>query len=104
AGFKREDVHICNILRCRPPANRLPLVSEAANCREYLDRQLELVGPKFIVALGNCAAHNLLGVTTSMSRLRGRFHDYRGTPVLCTYHPAYLLPGRSPEKKKEVWE
>lgn len=103
-GLKRKEVYILNVLKCRPPGNRTPLASEAANCRSYFERQLELVAPKFIVAMGGSAAQNLLGTTLSMSRLRGRFHDYRGTPVLCTYHPAYLLPHRSPEKKKEVWE
>jgi DNA polymerase len=101
-GMKREDVYICNILKCRPPGNRLPLASEAANCREYLEEQLALVAPKFICALGACAAQNLLGTSLSIGKLRGRFHDYRGIPVLCTYHPAYLL--RSPDKKKDVWE
>jgi DNA polymerase len=103
-GLKREEVYICNILKCRPPNNRTPLASEAANCRSYLEKQLELVAPKYIVALGGTAAQNLLGVTTSMGKLRGRFHDYRGIPVMCTYHPAFLLPHRSPEKKKDVWE
>ncbi|MCC6417455.1 MAG: uracil-DNA glycosylase [Gemmataceae bacterium] len=103
-GMKREEVYVCNILRCRPPGNRTPRPDEAANCRDYLERQLELVGPKFICALGGCAAQNLLGTTVSLGRLRGRFHDYRGIPVLVTYHPAYLLPHRSPEKKKDVWE
>jgi DNA polymerase len=103
-GLKREEVYICNILKCRPPGNRTPLPTEAANCREYLERQLELVQPKFICALGGCAAQNLLGTTMSLGRLRGRFHDYKGIPVLCTYHPAYLLPHRSPEKKRDVWE
>jgi uracil-DNA glycosylase family 4 len=101
-GMKREDVYICNILRCRPPDNRLPLPNEAHNCREYLERQLELVRPKYLCALGACAAQNLLGTTLSIGRLRGRFHDYHGIPVLCTYHPAFLL--RNPEKKKDVWE
>jgi DNA polymerase len=103
-GLKRQEVYICNILRCRPPGNRTPQVNEAANCREYLERQLELVGPRFIVALGGCAAQNLLNTTRSLGSLRRRFHDYKGIPVLCTYHPAYLLPHRSPEKKKDVWE
>ncbi len=103
-GFKREEVYIMNTLKCRPPGNRTPLASEVANCRSYFERQLELVVPKYIVALGGTAAQTVLGVTMSMSRLRGRFHDYRGIPVLCTYHPAFLLPHRSPEKKKEVWE
>jgi DNA polymerase len=101
-GMRREDVYICNIIKCRPPGNRLPLADEAGNCREYLERQLELVRPKFLCALGACAAQNLLGTTSPIGRLRGRFHNYRGIPVLCTYHPAYLL--RSPEKKKDVWE
>jgi DNA polymerase len=101
-GMKREEVYICNIIKCRPPGNRLPLVDEAANCREYLEEQLRLVRPKFICALGACAAQNLLGTKTAIGRLRGHFHDYHGTPVLCTYHPAFLL--RSPGMKKEVWE
>jgi DNA polymerase len=103
-GLKREEVYIANILKCRPPGNRTPLPTEAANCREYLERQLELVQPKFICALGGCAAQNLLNTTMSLGKLRGRFHDYKGIPVLCTYHPAFLLPHRSPEKKREVWE
>ena len=101
-GMKREEVYICNIIKCRPPGNRLPLAHEAANCREYLEKQLELVRPKFICALGACAAQNLLDTKAPIGRLRGQFHSYRGTPVLCTYHPAYLL--RSPERKKDVWE
>lgn len=101
-GMKREDVYICNILRCRPPGNRLPLPHEAGNCREYLEKQLDLVRPKFICALGACAAQNLLNSTLAIGRLRGRFHDYNGIPVLCTYHPAYLL--RNPGAKKDVWD
>jgi len=103
-GMKREEVFICNILRCRPPGNRTPTPEEASNCREYLERTLELVRPRFLCALGACAAQNLLGTTLSIGKLRGRFLDFKGIPVLCTYHPAYLLPTRSPEKKKEVWE
>jgi uracil-DNA glycosylase len=103
-GLKREEVYICNILKCRPPGNRTPLPNEAANCRGFLDRQLELVRPKYIVALGGCAAQNLLQTTVPLGQLRGKFHQYRGIPVLCTYHPAYLLPHRAPEKKREVWE
>jgi uracil-DNA glycosylase len=101
-GMKREELYICNILKCRPPGNRLPLPNETACCREHLERQLELVHPRCICALGACAAQNLLNTTLSIGKLRGRFHDYRGTPVLCTYHPAYLL--RSPDKKRDVWE
>jgi DNA polymerase len=103
-GMKREDVYICNIIKCRPPGNRTPLPNEAANCREYLDKQIELVRPRFICALGSTAAQALLATTRSIGQLRGRFHDYRGIPVLVTYHPAYLLPHRSPGKKKDVWE
>jgi uracil-DNA glycosylase len=102
-GMKREDVYICNIIKCRPPGNRLPLADEAAHCREYLEKQIELVSPKFLCALGSTAAQNLLGTTQSIGKLRGRFHSYLGIPTICTYHPAYLLPHRSPDKKKEVW-
>jgi DNA polymerase len=103
-GLKREEVYIMNILRCRPPRNRTPLPNEAENCRGFLDRQMDLVRPRFICALGGCAATHLLQTTLSVGKLRGRFHDFRGVPVLVTYHPAFLLPHRSPEKKREVWE
>ncbi len=102
--MKREEVYICNIIKCRPPGNRTPLPNEAANCREFLERQLELIQPKFICALGSTAARYLLNTTQGIGQLRGRFHNYQGIPVMCTYHPAYLLPHRSPGKKKEVWE
>jgi uracil-DNA glycosylase family 4 len=104
SGFQREEVYICNIIKCRPPGNRTPLPNEAANCRDFLERQLELVQPKYIVALGACAAGNLLQSTLSVGKLRGRLHQYKDIPVMVTYHPAYLLPHRSPEKKREVWE
>jgi DNA polymerase len=107
AGLKREQVYICNILKCRPPGNRRPQADEARNCREFLDRQLELVRPRHLVCLGASAAQYLLGVSTALNRLRGRFHDYRGTPVLCTYHPSYLLQLEEPaktERKRDVWE
>jgi DNA polymerase len=103
-GFKREEVYICNILKCRPPNNRTPLPNEAANCRDFLERQLALVQPKYIVVLGGCAATNLLQSNLAIGKLRGRFHEFKGIPVLATYHPAFLLPHRSPAKKKEVWE
>ena len=103
-GMKREEVFICNILRCRPPGNRQPNSEEAGHCREYLERTLELVRPKYICALGLTAAQNLLDNRTSLTKLRGRFHEFNGIPVICTYHPAALLPSRSPEKKKDVWE
>jgi DNA polymerase len=101
-GWKRQEVYICNILRCRPPGNRTPLPDEAANCREYLEQTLDLVRPKFLCCLGACAAQNLLGTQLTVGRLRGRFHDYRGAPVLVTYHPSYLL--RYEPAKKDVWE
>lgn len=100
--LRREDVYICNILRCRPPGNRNPLPVEAAACREYLDRQLAIIRPEFICCLGAVAAQNLLGTTASIGRLRGQFHDYNGIKVLCTYHPAYLL--RTPTAKRRTWE
>ncbi|HTU16984.1 MAG TPA: uracil-DNA glycosylase [Gemmataceae bacterium] len=103
-GMKREEVYICNICKCRPPGNRTPNAQEAGNCREFLDRQLELVRPKFICTLGACASQNLLGTSLGIGKLRGRFHDYKGIPVMCTYHPASLFPGRSPQNKKLVWE
>ena len=94
-GMKREDVFICNIIKCRPPRNRRTEPEEADNCREYLERQLELVRPKFICAFGGTAATHLLNTTASVGRLRGKLHDYRGIPVVCTYHPSYLLPHRT---------
>jgi len=103
-GFTREEVYICNTLKCRPPGNRTPLPEETANCREYFDRQLDLAQPKYIVALGGTAASNLLQIAKPLGQLRGKFYEYRGIPVVVTYHPAYLLPHRAPEKKKEVWE
>lgn len=102
SGFRREDVFICNILRCRPPGNRQPQPDEAAHCAEWLEKTLALVAPKYLVALGGTATRFLLGTEVGITRLRGKFFDYRGTPVLCTFHPSYLL--RSPEKKKDVWE
>ncbi len=101
-GLERRRVYICNMLKCRPPGNRTPGTDEIANCRGFLERQLEIIRPKFICALGAVAAKALLNSELSIGRLRGQFHDYRGIPVLCTYHPAYLL--RSPDAKKYVWE
>jgi DNA polymerase len=103
-GLKREEIFICNILRCRPPGNRQPKPEEAANCREYLDASIDLVQPKVICCWGAVAAQNLLQTKIGITKLRGRFYEYRGIPVLCTFHPAALLEGRSPEKKKDVWE
>jgi len=100
--LRRQDVYICNILRCRPPGNRNPEPVEAAACREFLDAQLAIVQPEFICCLGTVAAHNLLSTTTPIGKLRGRFLDYQGIQVLCTYHPAYVL--RNPAAKRKVWD
>jgi len=100
--LRREDVYICNVLRCRPPGNRTPTPQEAANCREYLDGQIAIVRPEFICCLGAVAAQNLLGSTESIGRLRGRVQEYQGIRVICTYHPSYLL--RTPSAKRDTWE
>ncbi len=100
--LSRDDVYILNILKCRPPGNRNPLPDEADNCREYLDAQLAILEPEFIVCLGAIASHNLLGTDASIGRMRGKFYLYNGIKVLCTYHPAYLL--RNPAAKRQVWE
>lgn len=100
--LKRDEVYICNILRCRPPGNRNPLPQEAANCREFLEAQIKIVKPAYIVCWGTVAAQNLLGETRSIGRLRGQWFRYNESKVLCTYHPSYLL--RNPAAKKLVWE
>ena len=100
--LKREEVYICNILKCRPPGNRTPAEDECANCREYLDGQLAAIDPEYIVCWGAIAAQNLLKSTFSIGKLRGRFLQYGRAKVLCTYHPSYLL--RNPAAKKDVWQ
>jgi DNA polymerase len=103
-GMRREDVYIMNVLKCRPPGNRDPSPAEADNCRGFFDRQLEILRPEFICCLGKPAMMNLLGTSPSVSlgRMRGKFHDYRGSRVIVTYHPAYLL--RNPAAKRDTWE
>jgi DNA polymerase len=101
-GLSRDSVYVTNLLKCQPPGNRKPTPQESHNCRDYLVKQIELVKPRSIVALGATAAQGLLGSTESIGRLRGRLYDYQGIPVLCTYHPAYLLPGRAPERSGDV--
>lgn len=101
-GLKREEVYICNILKCRPPGNRNPQPEEIAPCESFLIRQLEAIRPRVICALGTFAAHTLLKSEAPISVLRGRFHSYQGIPLMPTYHPAYLL--RNPGAKKQVWE
>jgi len=100
-GLKREDVYIANILKCRPPENRNPLPDEIAVCKDYLARQIEIIKPKVICALGKFSAQTLLDTETPISGLRGKFHDHNGIKLMPTYHPAYLL--RNPEGKKDVW-
>ena len=102
-GLKREDVYICNVVKCRPPENRPPQPDEILTCRPFLEKQIDTIKPEIIVALGTHAAQTLLNTPEKISALRGRFHWYRNNILLMpTFHPSYLL--RSPEKKKEVWE
>ena len=101
-GLKREDVYICNILKCRPPGNRNPKDDEIAACEPFLVKQLEALNPEVICALGTFAARTLLRTDVPISAMRGRFHDYHGRRLMPTYHPAYLL--RNPDAKKLVWE
>jgi DNA polymerase len=100
--LKRDDVYILNMIKCRPPGNRNPLPTELANCRGYLEQQLDLIKPEYICCLGAVAAQNLLSTPVSIGKLRGKIHSYRGAKVVCTYHPAFLL--RSPAFKKETWQ
>lgn len=102
-GLRRgENVYICNVVKCRPPGNRNPQPSEAAACEPYLHRQIELIGPRLVVALGRVAAANLLATEASIASLRGKIHRYRGIPLVVTYHPAYLL--RNLADKAKAWE
>jgi uracil-DNA glycosylase family 4 len=104
AGLARDKVFIANILKCRPPNNRDPSVDEASSCRSYLNRQIELVSPKIILAVGRIAAQHLLDTDAPVGRMRGRKHFLEGgqLPVIVTYHPAYLL--RSPTQKRKAWQ
>jgi uracil-DNA glycosylase len=101
-GLKREQVYIANIVKCRPPQNRVPEPEEANTCSPFLFQQIDVVRPEVIVALGSTAATYLLGVKSSLSGLRGRTHTCRDTKLIVTYHPAYLL--RDPRQKKEAWQ
>lgn len=102
-GLTRDEVYVCNIVKCRPPKNRKPEPDEMAACKPYLEEQLELVQPQVLVALGATAVQGLLGTTEGITRLRGKWKLYRGRiPVMPTFHPAYLL--RTPGAKREVWE
>lgn len=101
-GLKRDDVYICNVVKCRPPENRAPEPDEMDTCSPFLFRQLAVIKPKAVVCLGATAFQALYGAKQSISRLRGQWLDFRGIPMLATYHPAYLL--RNPNAKGEVWE
>jgi DNA polymerase len=100
--LRREDVYIANVVKCRPPGNRNPEPDEIASCIPFLARQIALVRPRVIVALGTFAAQTLLSVRTPITRMRGTWHDYQGTKVMPTFHPAYLL--RNPSDKRLVWQ
>jgi len=106
-GLRRDEVYICNTLKCRPPQNRTPSPQECHNCRDYFEQQVELVNPQFICCLGAVAAKNVLGSSLGIGKLRGRFHDYKGIPVMCTYHPSYLLRLTGADErraKNECWD
>ena len=109
-GFAREEVYIANILKCRPdmPAgsfgNRAPTPVEMQTCRPYLIEQIDIIRPRVIVALGTVAVEGLLGTRGTMRELRGRWHSFNGTPLMITYHPAYLLRNQAPSEKRKVWE
>jgi uracil-DNA glycosylase len=101
-GFEREDVFIANVLKCRPPNNRNPEPDEVASCMPFLEEQIRLIAPRVIVTLGTFAAQAVLGTDEPIGRLRGRWQTAKGTRVMPTFHPAFLL--RTPERKKDVWE
>ena len=101
-GLRRDEVYIANIVKCRPPGNRDPAPDEIAACRGYLERQVDLLRPRLIVALGRVAAQTLLGREEALGRMRGQWHEFRGVPLRVTYHPAALLRNRS--FKRPTWE
>src|ERR1700751_610368 len=109
-NFAREDVYIANILKCRPDTppgsfgNRAPTQTEMQTCRPYLVEQIEIIQPRVLVALGAVAVEGLLGTRGTMRELRGRWHAYNGTPLMITYHPAYLLRNQASSEKRKVWE
>jgi DNA polymerase len=101
-GFERHEVYIANVVKCRPPGNRDPQEDEMAACSPYLERQIELIEPRVLVALGKPASRRLTGSSKPMGAMRGRWSSYRGIPLMPVFHPAYLL--RNPKAKPEVWE
>ena len=109
-GFSRDDVYIANVLKCRPDmppgdsGNRKPKPAEMATCLPYLRQQIDIIQPRALVALGATAMEGLLGAVEPMAKLRGRWHDFHGIPLMATYHPAYLLRNQSLTEKRKVWE
>jgi len=109
-GFSRRDVYIANVLKCRPdmppgePGNRKPRADEMQTCLPYLRQQIDIIRPRILVALGATAMQGLTGDMSSMARLRGRWHEFDGIPLMATYHPAYLLRNQSMSEKRKVWE
>ena len=109
-GFSRTDVYIANVLKCRPdmppgaPGNRAPTPAEMETCIPYLREQIEIIQPKVLVALGAVAVEGLLGTRGTMREMRGRWHSFNDTPLMITYHPAYLLRNQAPSEKRKVWE
>ena len=103
-GFRREDVYICNIVKCRPPNNRDPLLDEVATCRPYLEQQLLMIRPLVIVSLGKPASSTLLGRNIAITKTRGIWQDWNGIPLMPTFHPAYLLRNYTRETRQAVWD
>jgi DNA polymerase len=103
-GIERREVYICNIVKCRPPANRTPLSDEVAACRPFLEGQIDAVRPRVIVALGKPATSLLLGRDVAITKLRGTWHEYHGIPLMPTFHPAFVLRQYTPENRRLVWE
>lgn len=103
-GIPRASVYICNIVKCRPPGNRTPLADEVATCRPFLDGQIQAVAPRVIVALGKPASSLLLGRDISITRVRGSWHEYRGIPLMPTFHPAFVLRQYTRENRQLVWQ
>lgn len=101
-GLSRDQVYICNVIKCRPPGNRDPFPEEIARCEPFLKRQLDILNPQIICALGSFAAKTLLKTDAKISQLRGHVHTYNGIPLIPTYHPSYLL--RNPQAKRDVWQ
>jgi DNA polymerase len=103
-GWKREDVYICNVVKCRPPGNREPQMEEVAACRPFLERQLRSIRPRVIVTLGRPASQTLLGRSVAITKVRGDWQEWEGIPLMPTFHPAYLLRSYTRETRQAVWD